>query len=426
MLLFIIYYLLSPLIYIILYIASFYNKKLNIIIDKQNKSLKKIRTRIKTNKKKIIIHAASAGEYEQIKPILRFIDKNIYFVIVTCMSPTIYESIKKDNLSDAYCYHPFDLPWLAKKFFNTIKPSIYLTTRHDIWPIHLYHAKKMNIKTIIINANLYQKSKRLKWYSINISKYIFNFFDLIIVPSKSIKNLFKNKLNINNTIIVNDTRFEQIIDRKNSSNGIPKFEPIYGKNNIIFGSISYEDIKLFEVINMYMKNPKLSGNIIIVPHEIDTDLIIKIEDSIINSCRFSTLKANDLNVLDNNRKICIIVDKVGILPELYKYTKIAYVGGGFGKGVHSTTEPLIYNNIVCYGPNIDLLNEAKEMHENGCGFIINNSKEFWDIVNNEFLSSKGNKEYQSLRLNIEKMTAEYITKKVISTKKICEIINEYT
>ena len=406
-----------------LLLISPFNKKIKTVFKQQKESVKKIEEQLKTDKKKIIIHAASAGEYEQIKPILRIIDKNDYFVIITCMSPTIYDSIKNDQLSDIYCYHPFDFPWFAKRFLKTINPKIYLTTRHDIWPNHLYTAKKMNIKTIIINANLYQKSKRLKWYSINFTKYIFNLFDLIVVPSDKIKNIFKEQLQINNTCIISDTRFEQIIHRKNNSNEVPALESIYGKNNIIFGSISYEDLKLFHTnekiqnISNLIKSKNSINWAIIVPHEIDLKLIKKIEQKFPQAIKYSNIgniQQNDFGVL--------IVDKVGILPELYKYTKIAYVGGGFGKGVHSTIEPLIYNNIVCYGPNIDLLDEAKEMSEKKCGFIINTGEEISKLCWEQFT---GNECAETTKNEIEKNIKKYRNEKEKSSKKIYEIIEKY-
>lgn len=423
MLLFIIYYLISPKLFILLLLFSPFNKKIRIVLQQQKKSVKKIKEKLKTNKKKIIIHAASAGEYEQIKPLLRIIDKDTYFVIITCMSPTIYESIKNDQLSDAYCYHPFDLPWLSKRFFKLINPSIYLTTRHDVWPMHLYTAKKMNIKTIIINANLYPKSKRLKWYFINLTKYIFNLFDLIMVPSEQIQNIFKKQLQINDVYIASDTRFDQIMYRKNNSNGIAELEPIYKQNNIIFGSISYEDLKLFNIDKegkniLSLVNDKNSINwIIIVPHEIDINLINKIEEKFPNAIRFSKIKDIKLEPFG-----FLIVDKVGILPELYKYTKIAYIGGGFGKGVHSTTEPLIYNNIVCYGPNIDLLDEAKDMINKKCGFIINTGKEITEICWQQFTENECGK---TAKQEIEKNIQKYINKKEHSAEKMYEIIKEY-
>ena len=422
MLLFIIYYLISPILFILLLILSLFNKKIWVLLQQQRESIQKIKSKLITDKKKIIIHAASAGEYEQIKPLLRVIDKNIYFTIIPCMSPTIYQTIKEDNLSDTCCYHPFDFPWNPKEFFNIISPSIYLTTRHDIWPMHLYTAKKMGIKTMIINANLYKKSNRLKWYGINFTKYIFNLFDLIMVPSKQIQNIFGKRLQINNTYIVSDTRFEQIINRKDQSNGIYKFENIQMEKdlNIIFGSISWEDLEIFSH-SSFDSYDLFPGHIIIVPHEIDLELIKKLEEKFPEAIKFSEL---DIPSYKNNN--IIIVDEVGILPELYQYTKIAYVGGGFGKGVHSTIEPLIYNNIVCYGPNIDLLDEAKEMYQNKCGFIINNSLELIrDIVMPQFQDISGTNERYKIKFEVEKNIKQYINEKGISSEKIYKLINEY-
>ena len=421
MLLFIVYYLISPVLFCLLILISPFNKKVKTVLRQQKKSLQNIKTKLNTNRKKIIIHAASAGEYEQIKPILKTIDQSIYFIIVTCMSPTIYESIKNDKLSDAYCYHPFDFPWSPKSFFGYIKPSIYLTTRHDIWPMHLYSAKKMGIKTIIINANLYKESSRLKWYAINFTRYIFNLFDIIIVPSKRIQYVFNEKLKINNTYLVSDTRFDQVIHRKEKSKKIPGLKCIDGLNNIIFGSIGSDDLDLFSNFQSSSKGYFFSNQnfffnyIIIVPHEIDLGLIKKIQNFFPESIRFSELK----NQNNFNKKSfgILIVDKVGILPELYKYTKIAYVGGGFGKGVHSTIEPLVYNNIVCYGPNIGLLDEAKDMHQRGCGFILNHSSDLKYIIEKYF---KNNINYE-----IKDKIQRYIYDKESSSKKICQIIKKY-
>jgi 3-deoxy-D-manno-octulosonic-acid transferase len=414
MFLFILYYFLSPFIFISLIIFSVFNKKIRILLSDQKKSLLNINSKLNIDKKKIIIHAASAGEYEQIKPLLKTIDRNIYFIIVTCMSPTVYQSIKKDSLSDLSCYHPFDFPWSAKYFFKTIKPSIYLTTRHDIWPTHLYIAKKNNIKTVIINANLYSKSKRLKWYSLGFSKYLFNMFDLIIVPTERIKNIFKNSLDINSIDVICDTRFDQVLNRKKKSTEISKFES-FGKNNIIFGSISWEDLEIISSTLQNESSDTIEEGIIIVPHEVNLKLIKNIEQICQDTKYFNKVKKlSDLKE-DSNPRV-IIVDKVGILPELYKYSRLAYIGGGFGGGVHSTIEPLVYHNIVCYGPNTDLLDEAKEMHQEGCGFIINNGFEFY----NKYLETIDLNKTKNIKQSITK----YLNKKKCSAEKIYKIISK--
>lgn len=423
MLIFLIYFILSPLIYFFLVIVSIFNKKIRTVLFNKSKTL--YRKKFNTNKKKLVIHAASAGEYEQIKPLLRKIDHDLYFVIVTCMSPTIYEDLSKNRDIDFYCYHPVDFPWNPKKFFSTIMPSIYITTRHDIWPMHLYYAKKMNIKTFLINANLYEKSLRLKWLSKSFTKFIYSQFDKVIVPSNLIKKLFNDLVDNDKILLIDDTRYEQVLHRKETSEGISIFENIKNHNNIIFGSISEKDLFLFnnKDINSIVSYP---GFIIIVPHEIDNDLIKKIESMFKYTVRFSDIK--DYSKIKKSRDFstAIIVDKVGILPELYKYSKIAYVGGGFGKGVHNTFEPLVYNNIVCYGPNIDLLNEAKEMHKSGFGYIIKNYSSLSKIVTNQFnLNLTSNSSVLSNKKKTEEINL-FINSKKQSSESIYEVIKKYS
>ena len=418
MFIFIIYYLFSPFISILLLIVSFFNKKIQIAIKTQPKTLYELKTGLNTHKEKIIIHAASAGEYEQIKPVLRTIDKKKYFVIVTCMSSTIYHDIQKEKLIDGYCYHPFDFPWSAKKFFKTIKPSVYMTTRHDIWPIHLYTAKKLNIKNIAINTNLYGDSNRLKWYSKTFTKYVFNLFNVIVVPTKRIQDLFNSKLKINTTHLINDTRFEQIAYRKKHSHQISKLESISNTNNMIFGSIAEPDLDTISTLIEKQKEMiKQINHIIIVPHEIDKVLINNIK-AIVHRAKYSLIKLSDLKSNEIIKDKFILIDKVGILPELYKYTKCAYVGGGFGQGVHSTIEPLIYDNITLYGPNIDLLDEAKEMNEKKCGFVFYNSTEAHQIIEAAF---NNNAFIMQTKKNIKK----YIDKTEQSSLKICNLIDSY-
>ena len=407
MLLFLIYFFISPLVYLCLLLIYPFNPKIRILLKNQKKIIHNLKDKINKkniNKKIVIIHAASAGEYEQIKPLLRSIDKDIFFVIVTCMSPTIYQAIKNDKLADELCYHPFDFPWEARNFLKFINPDLYITTRHDVWPIHLYYAQKMKIKTIIVNANLYISSKRLEWYFINFTCYIYNLFDLIIVPSISIKKIFESKLNIYNTVHINDTRYEQILYRKKHSNDIGELNSIINKKNIIFGSITLNDLKLFDNYFLSEIYKKQFNWIIIVPHELDEILIKKIKNIFPESIKFSEIKNYNFNDYG-----CLIVDKVGILPELYKYSKIAYVGGGFDNGVHSTIEPLVYKNLVCYGPNYDLLDEAREMLENNLGVIIKNSEDIYNLSSNLINDNK---------------IINFISDKNNSSKIICDKINE--
>ena len=106
----------------------------------------------KNLKNPLIFHAASAGEFEQIKPLLRHRLKN-QAIIQSFFSPTIYNKAKKSNLFDACCYHPFDFPWSAYLFFKKLKPKKYIINRHDIWPHHIFIAKILKIKIIKSNTD---------------------------------------------------------------------------------------------------------------------------------------------------------------------------------------------------------------------------------------------------------------------------------
>ena len=172
-----IYFLFSPLFFLVIYIGALFNKKIFKHLKNQKKSfeelIKKINNIDRIKIKVLIFHAASAGEFEQLKPILKNINREKYFTIQTFTSPTIYENEFDNNLFDVSCYHPLDFPWSAFFFLNSFKPTIYLTTRHDIWPHHLVIAKLLKIKCYLINANLYNNSKRFYPIFKSFNKFIF-------------------------------------------------------------------------------------------------------------------------------------------------------------------------------------------------------------------------------------------------------------
>ena len=133
-----VYILLSPILWLSVYIASFFNKKIRLRMNSYKVLLKDSIIKAKqTNKEILVFHAASNGELEQIKPIFRLIDRKKYFVMLTIASPSSYNHIPFNQL-DTFSYQAFDFPWTVYNFFKKIKPHKYIITRHDIWPNHLF------------------------------------------------------------------------------------------------------------------------------------------------------------------------------------------------------------------------------------------------------------------------------------------------
>ena len=424
MLFYFLYFIFSTFLFLFVYILQFFNKKIKIHLRDEVSSIENVINKIfeidRSKREILLFHAASAGEYEQIKPILKKISRKKYFIIQSFTSPTIYEKEMNSNLFDICCYHPFDIWWKSYSFFKRIKPDIYCITRHDIWPIHLFMLNFFKIKSIYINVNIHDNSLWVKPYIRKISKIIFKKITFFTVPSNSIKEqLFKISSNFKISMI-RDTRFEQVISRseKNKSN---EYLPNYFSSsfNMIFGSYDMNDEKyIFHSIEKIYKYQNksvksLNHRIILVPHEVDEKTIARTQKNL-TSLGFDYSLYTELK--DNSTANIIIVNIVGILPELYKYCSLAYVGSGFSDGVHSVIEPGIYGCAVAYGPNIELLDEAKEIDSKGFGVMIKNKKDMIDFIN----LYKDKKTIDKLGKNIKK----FILKSDKSSIKIIKAIED--
>lgn len=395
MILYIIYFLLSPKLWILTHITSLFHNKIKIRKKNYSRLLDIAVEKINnTNKQVILFHAASNGELEQIRPLFRLINKEDYFIMLTISSPSSYNHIPTDEI-DAFCYQSFDFPWSVYNFFKKVKPYKYIITRHDIWPNHIVLSKIFCDNLYLINANLPKFSKRSYPIIITLYSYIFSFFTQIYTVSKEMSNELEKIIDPNKINIFGDTRFDQIRYRFKNNNSI---KPIYkGSKNILFGSIDEYDIPIiFESLqNIYedINCPKL----IFVPHEPDNKMIARIERKLmelsISSIRFSSMD----KTIDENKFGAVIIDTVGILAESYKFSTISYIGCGFSKGVHNVIEPAIYGNIICFGPNYDILNEAVELVNKKLAYPINNSTELSSILK-LINDNKKNDEYK-IKLN---------------------------
>ena len=424
MLIYYIYILISPILLVFLYISSFFNFKIKNNLFFYKIILNSHKEKIKLNTKPVLLfHAASAGEFEQIKPVLKRLDRDQYFIIQSFTSSTIYNKseIWKPYV-DIGCYQPFDILFKASKyFFNRIKPKCYIITRHDIWPKYIVEAKKQGIQIIVINANIHKNSLWSKQIFKPLSLFIFNKIDHFLVPSERIKNNLTKISNDLNVSIISDTRFTQIIDRafKNKNLQLPELNLLLDSSNIIFGSIDENDEKIiFKSLKTTYPNGEedlleQKQKLIFVPHEVNPKILTRI----CNQVKSIGMKAILYNSKQNNQSISegnvIIIAEVGILAELYRYSQLAYIGGGFSRGVHSVIEPGIYDNLIACGPNIEMLDEAKEMSNNNILTQIYNAQDlsnFFSLLNNKNIFNKSSK--------------EFILQKQSSINKIINLIDE--
>lgn len=137
---------------------------------------------------------------------------------------------------------------------------------------------------------------------------------------------------------------------------------------MVAGSSWPQDEAIF--IPYFHEHPEMK--LIIAPHEIHREHLLSIEAMLKRpSVRLSEAHEDDLADKD-----CLIIDSFGLLSSIYRYGQIAYIGGGFGAGIHNTLEAAVYGMPVLFGPRYHKFKEAKDLIAVGGGFSITDDSSF--------------------------------------------------
>ncbi len=365
--------------YIYLIIIKLYTASIFLVSPFNNKAKQWIKGRknwknkLKKNNAKenwIWFHVASLGEFEQARPLIEKIkqQKPYFKILLTFFSPSGYEIRKNYSYADNVMYLPADSPKNASFFLDRINPKIVFFVKYDLWYFYLNEIKKRKIKAYLISAIFRENQlffkKYGRWYA-NVLKA----FDKIFVQDENSKNLLQ-KIGIQNVIITGDTRFDRVIAIAENSSDIPVIKN-FCQNNfcIVAGSTWEPDEKL---IARFLSETKDNIKFIIAPHNIDNQHINKLEQLLsVSYIKYSNIK----NEIPQNIR-AVIIDNIGMLASLYKYAQIAYIGGGFGEGIHNILEAAVYGIVVIFGPKYHKFKEAIDLIQLQAAFSIKNFYEF--------------------------------------------------
>lgn len=361
-----------------------------------------------SNTKKIWFHSSSMGEFEQIKYIIELLKKEQPDVKVICtfFSNSGYENQKKYQYADYISYLPVDSEKNAKKFIEIVNPNLAIFVRYDLWLNFLINLKERNIPSLLINATYPKIYKNKIIFKLIKSYYIYTYSlisEIFAVNNESF-NFFKNELSYENVYQSKDTRLDriaEIVDQSKKHDILPNEIINSQTETLVAGSTWEKDIELLSKLLREINKDKFLLRAIIVPHKPEKDKIEQIENLIPNIIRLSSIENLNKNELIKFKEYHLVVDKIGILLKLYKYADIAYVGCGFGDGVHSTAEPAGYGLPIITGPNIINSPDAIELHKIGALHIIKNEKELINWTT-KLLSDK------SLRTIIGEKSKRYI------------------
>lgn len=343
-----------------------------------------LREKIDRSAKYIWFHASSLGEFEQGRPMIEKIKAKYpeYKILLTFFSPSGYEVRKNYPGADVVCYLPFDTPYRVHKFLNLANPTIAIFIKYEFWGNYLRELHKRSIPTYIISSIFRPDQLFFKWYGMSYRKILFYFNHLFVQDERSLQLLAK--VGITNATIAGDTRFDRVLDVHNQAKELPLIEQFIANSTndkqpivMVAGSSWPQDEAIF--IPYFHEHPEMK--LIIAPHEIHEEHLSAIESML----KRPSIRLSQTNESNLKGKDCLIIDSFGLLSSIYRYGQIAYIGGGFGAGIHNTLEAAVYGIPVLFGPKFQKFKEAKDLIAIGGGFSLANEQSFRDKMD-ELLS----------------------------------------
>ena len=370
-------------------IVSIFNEKVRKMWRGEREAVKILKQKVDPNARYAWFHAASLGEFEQGRPIMERLRKEHpeYKILLTFFSPSGYEVRKNYEGADIICYLPLDTITNARRFLRTIRPEIAFFIKYEFWYNYLHILKHRNVPVYSVSSIFRPKQIFFRWYGREYGR-VLKCFTHFFVQNQVSKDLLKT-ININNVSITGDTRFDRVLEIKSQAeeNSFPIIDAFVGSSVqgdgvqpscrcFIAGSSWQPDEEIFLKYFETRKDWKL----IIAPHVIGEDHLKQIESKLEGRkvVRYSAIANSQLSTLNSQLQDArvLIIDCFGLLSSIYRYGDVAYVGGGFGVGIHNLPEAAVWNVPVFFGPNNQNFQEAQALKACGGGIEISSYDDF--------------------------------------------------
>ncbi len=330
---------------------------------------------LEQNSGAIWIHAASVGEFEQARPLIEKLKAKgeKRKIVVTFFSPSGYEARKNYELADGVYYLPLPTRRNAKRFIKILQPSMAIFVKYEFWPAYIRELKKRGIPTYSICAIFRPKQYFFRWWGHGQLKVLRSFTHLFVQNEASRELLAKH--GVTNVSVAGDTRFDRMAvvrahgERTNGEKLTPMAQFTDGCEQVIVAGSTWP--KDEALLARYMENARMMNErvkLILVPHELNEEHLHYIFNlfqgryvtySALSQQHAAFSPVSRLNILQHAD--VLVVDTMGLLSSIYTFGHVAYIGGGFGEGIHNTIEAAAYGMPVLFGPNYDIFREAHDL-----------------------------------------------------------------
>lgn len=356
-------------------IGSIFNDKLRKMWQGEQDAVQTLRKKVDPDADYIWFHAASLGEFEQGRPLMEQIKKSYpqYKILLTFFSPSGYEVRKNYEGADIITYLPIDTVGNARQFLRTVRPVMAFFIKYEFWYNYLHILQYRGIPAYSVSSIFRPDQVFFKWYGRGYGR-VLKCFTRFFVQNEESKKLLES-IGIHDTMVVGDTRFDRVLQIKEASKQLPIVErfvkgtPEDQKKVFVAGSSWQPDEEIFL---KYFNNHR-DWKLIVAPHVIGEDHLKFIFSLIKDKKVVRYTQATEDNVADAD---VLIIDCFGLLSSVYHYGDVAYVGGGFGVGIHNVLEAAVWGMPVLFGPNNKHFAEAQGLLQSGGGIEIEDYETF--------------------------------------------------
>jgi 3-deoxy-D-manno-octulosonic-acid transferase len=362
--------------------------------------------------KKIWIHCASYGEFEQGRPLIDAIKKKYpaYKIVLTFFSPSGYEAFKNWPGADIIGYLPLDTRSNASDFIDIIKPRAVIFIKYEFWLNFLTELQDQKIPTYLVSAVFKAHHPFFKWYG-RIFRRSLSTFNKLFIQDRTSGRLLE-LIGVKNYEITGDTRFDRVLEVKKNHQPLDFFvKYCAGSQIIVAGSTWAEDEELLLDAFERLKEGRIK--LIFVPHEVDARSV---------SAVISRIEARGLSYTLYSKgfpdisKQVLVVDTMGLLSRIYFYADVAYIGGGFTGGIHNSLEAAVYGiPVTFYGMGYVKYLEADDLKRMGAAANVMNADELYNALNS-FLND------HELRKTVSDKLKDFFEERGKTTEKILDVL----
>lgn len=384
--------------------ALFGHKKARALVRGQKETIARLQRDVPVEEERPIwIHAASVGEFEQARTLIERLKANgeRRKIIVTFFSPSGYELRKDFPMVDGVYYLPFATRRNARRFIDALQPSMAIFVKYEFWPAYIRELKKRDIPTYSICSIFRPKQFFFRFWGKRHLRVLKRFTHLFVQDEASRRLLAEH--GVHQASVSGDTRFDRVIDVMGKGEGLmanditPILHFVEGCERVIIAGSTWpeDEVLLAKYIgHLSLDIGHLSSDIghcstklILVPHETNEEHLHFIFNLFQGRyVKYSAVTGDGLQVTGMSRTNILhranvmVIDSVGMLSSIYRYGQVAYIGGGFGAGIHNTIEAAVYGLPVVFGPNYHHFREAQGLIDAGAGRSVSNEQELEEAL----------------------------------------------